>query len=229
MKYFWFGDSWVFGDELQSGKTFAQIVSDIHNAECINLAQCGSSLDDIPYIFFHHLDAISNDDTVFFCLTASHRVSFFESGQLKRIMPTEMYLKHQPHPFWRQWYRYFDSPEQRSYNRDKTINLLYYWCLARGINSWFCNIFTQDTNKLIDTTPDTSWLLPRNECLAGCILPVIGQDNLYLADNENLTHEQWNQQQIAIDKFIRPNFTHPNSNGHQHIAQKIIEKYNQHA
>lgn len=227
MKYFWFGDSWVAGDELKSGKTFAQQVSDTHGVECINLGECGSSIDDLPWQFFQHSNNIGQDDTVFFCLTASHRVSLFESGQLKRIMPSEMYDLHRPHPHAAHWYRYFDNLDQRAYNRSRTVNLLYYWCLAQNITAWFCNIFTVETQTSIDTTPDSAWLLPRDQCLAGCLLPVIDSTNLYLSDDAALTDQEWTQQRTAIEKFIRPNWTHPNEQGHQCIAHRLLQELDQ--
>jgi hypothetical protein len=54
MKFYWFGDSWVYGDELDLSKDlpFAEIVSKHFDAKCVNLGQCGSSIDDIPFEFY---------------------------------------------------------------------------------------------------------------------------------------------------------------------------------
>jgi hypothetical protein len=75
MKFYWFGDSWVFGDELELQvaadqrrlHTFATLVSEHYQANCVNLSTCGSSLNSIPLEF----NKIVNDidpaiDRVFF-------------------------------------------------------------------------------------------------------------------------------------------------------------------
>lgn len=229
MKYFWFGDSWVAGDELENAPAFPKIVSDRYSAECINLGECGASIDDLPYQFFHNRHRISKDDVVFFCLTASHRVSLFEDGEIKRIMPNEMYQKHRPHSFANQWFKYFDNQQQRLYNRDKTINLLYFWTKSHGIKCWFSNIFTIEADAMIDVTPDDCWLISKKDCLARSILPVIDKSNLYLSDHPDLTNEQWELQRNAIDQYIKPNWAHPNESGHKKIAETIIKRLNYHA
>lgn len=228
IKYFWFGDSWVVGDELTDGDAFPKIVSERRGAECVNLGQCGSSIDDIPHEFFRIVNKISKEDVVFFCLTASHRVSLFETDMLRRITPNEMYSKHRPHPHADKWYRYFDDPKQRMYNRDRTINLLYYWTLALGIKCWFCNIFTIEKEYLIDATPDSCWLIDKKDCLASCILPVLDKNNLYLDDHPDLSNDQWQKQKHAIEQFIKPNWAHPNSAGHLKIADKILHGLSTH-
>ena len=224
MKYFWFGDSWVVGDELEHGDAFPQIVSRHRGAQCINLGECGSSIDEIPYHFFLNYKEICSGDMVFFCLTAPHRVSMFKDGSLKRIIPNEMYEKHRPHAFKNQWFKYFDDPDQRLYNRDKSINLLYFWAKSLGIQCWFANIFTIEPRSIMDLTPDSQWLVPRSDCLAGAILPVIDDCNLHLSDNPDLTNEQWHQQQTAIEQFIKPNYAHPNAIGHLRIAEMLLQK-----
>jgi hypothetical protein len=231
MKYFWFGDSWVVGDELVTAsnhkfdKTFAYLTSKHFNAECQNLGECGSSYDDIVYQFYQALPNITRKDTVFFCLTANHRVSFFDNtGKIKRVMPNQIYEKQKPHPYRLQWYKYFDSPAQRIFNQDKNINLLHYWCKDKGIRHFFCNLFTTESDKLIDDVPEKYWLFSKNTCLASTILPIIDSENLYLDDHPNLTNEQWNMQQQAVDQYIRPNWAHPNEKGHAKIAEALIKK-----
>jgi hypothetical protein len=227
MKFYWFGDSWVYGDEIDLSKDlpFAEIVSKHFDAECVNLGQCGSSIDDIPFEFYKIKEKLGRGDVVFFCLTANHRISLFDNDErLKRISVSNMYEKHQPHRHSTQWFKYFDTPAQRIYNYDKTINLLFLWCSQIGVKCYFANIFTLNDSKVIDIVPENCWIIEKKSCLAQGILPVVTKDHLYLDDHPDLTNEQFNQQKIAIEKFIRPNWTHPNSLGHQIIAETIIKK-----
>ena len=231
MKYFWFGDSWVVGDELVSptnqnfDKTFAYLTSKYFEAECVNFGQPGSSLDDVVYEFFRAVPKISGDDTVFFCLTANHRVSFFGiDGNIKRVMPNVIYEKQKPHPYGLQWYKFFDTPAQRTFHQDRNINLLHYFCKDRNIKHFFCNLFTVETSTMIDMVPEQYWLVPKSRCLANAILPTIDSENLYLDDHPNLTDAQWAAQKSAVDFYIRPNWAHPNKHGHACIAELLIDK-----
>lgn len=230
MKHFWFGDSWVEGAELaNSDDAFPKIVSEESGAECVNLGQSASSIDEMSYHFFQNYQSMGKKDVVFFCLTVPHRTSIFENGRLKRLTPQYIYKQHHPHPYNTQWYKYFDNEEQRLYNRDRTIDLLYFWTQSLGVKCWFANIWSVDTDHVMDVTPESSWLIPRNDCLASAILPIIHKDNLHMSDNPDLTNEQWLLQQSAIDEFIKPNWAHPNEIGHRQIANKILAALARHA
>ena len=87
------------------------------------------------------------------------------------------------------------------------------------------NIFTTKTESIIDCVPDSSWLLPKNKCIAEYILPLIDNDTFSIMadDNPKLTNEQWRLQQPYVEKYIRPCHSHPNQAGHQKIAQEIIK------
>lgn len=235
MTFYWFGDSWVFGDELElqvdssarQDHTFANLTSQHFQADCVNLSECGSSITSIPLKFKEIVEQIDPaTDHVFFCLTASHRTSMFdETGKVKNILPPPTYKNHNTHPYRDQWFKYFDSPAQRLYNYDSVINLLYLWCKHLGITCYFVNIFTTENESIMDCTPDSVWLLPKNKCMAEWILPVLDPNNFSLItdDNPNLKTEQWEQQQPFVEKYIRPCYAHPNIDGHKKIAQNIIQ------
>jgi hypothetical protein len=234
MTFYWFGDSWVFGDELelqvaddqQEFYTFASVVSKHFHAECINMSECGSSIASIPLKFKSVVDTINAEtDRVFFFLTASHRTSLFDQqGKVKNILPMG-YSKHNMHENYKQWYKYFDSPLQRLYNYDCVVNLLYLWCKSVGITCYFSNIFTVEPDSIVDCTPTSAWLLPRDKCIAEWILPVIDANNFSVVadDHPDLTSDQWQQQKIMVDQYIRPGHVHPNVQGHAKIAKHIIE------
>ena len=126
-KFYWFGGSWVIGDELYSivpyekhqDYTFAKIVSDYYNAECINLGINGGSINSIPLIFSKLVDQIDAEATMFFCLPLSLRFALFdELGEIKNILPSKHKKFHKVHNYSEQWYRYFDNTHQRIYNYD---------------------------------------------------------------------------------------------------------------
>ena len=145
-KFYWFGDSWVIGDELEKivskqqaqENTFAFLISEQFAADCVNLGQRGSSINSLPMEFFKVANDIDPDtDVVFFCLTASLRTGMFdEYGKFCNIL-VNPYPSHTPHPYTSEWFKYFDNPHQRIYNRDCMINLLYMWCQHLKIKCYF--------------------------------------------------------------------------------------------
>ena len=84
MKFYWFGDSWVYGDELSDNdrhtNTFAKLVSDYYQASCVNLAICGSSVNSVTYELIKNIDKIDPlTDVIFFGLTSNIRTSLFDN------------------------------------------------------------------------------------------------------------------------------------------------------
>jgi hypothetical protein len=235
MKYYWFGDSWVWGDELQhfvpaeqcTQSGFPRIVSDMFGAECVNLAQRGSSIDLLPYEFSKIVNDIDPTvDKVFFFLTADHRASKFDqNGELKNILPSA-YSEHNIHEHIEKWYKYFDNPYQRLYNYDCIVNLLYFWCANLSIDCYFANIFTVQNQTMFDQVPKENWLVPKNKCIAEYILPVVGNESVITQDQPGVTVEQWRQQEPCVAKYITPCTAHPNLDGHQEIAKQLIKVLN---
>ena len=77
---------------------------------------------------------------------------------------------------------------------------------------------------MMDHTNPSSWLLPRDQCIATSIIPYIDNDSglIFVNDIPEFTTEQWKIQQQHVEKYIRPLFCHPNIAGHKKIAQSII-------
>ena len=90
MKFYWFGDSWVHGDELYNElprdsyqqHAFAQLVSDHYGADCVNLGNVGESVDVLPWRLEQIADQITTEDEVFFFLTADVRTIDRKSTRL---------------------------------------------------------------------------------------------------------------------------------------------------
>ena len=229
-KFYWFGDSWVYGDELstndQQNNTFAKLISNHFNAECVNLSIRGSSINSITHEFTKNIDKIDPSvDMVFFGLTSNIRTSLFDdTGKLKNILPSG-YAAHKLHPYLNEWYKYFDSSAQRVYNHDCNINLLYLLCKDRGIQCYFFNIFTITDSVKFDYIPLENWILSKNKCIAEYILPVIDIKTLGLVTDDcpEITSDQWNVQKVYVDQYIRPCYCHPNAQGHKKIAEELIK------
>ena len=231
MTFYWFGDSWVYGDELSDNdrhtNTFAKLVSDYYQASCVNLAICGSSVNSVTYELIKNIDKIDPlTDVIFFGLTSNIRTSLFDND-LKNLLPSG-YTKHNIHPYVNEWYRYFDTPKQRVYNYDCNINLLYLLCKDRGINCYFFNIFTLLDSHMFNVIPAEKWLIRRTQCIAEYILPVIDitTHGLIMDDCPEITSDQWIQQEVYVKNYIRPCYSHPNVQGHKKIAEELIKCLN---
>jgi hypothetical protein len=238
-KFHWLGDSWLYGYELEKTPgilqhqtknfSFPKIVSDYFDAKCINLSLPGISNDLLPLIAWENLKNIdSQNDTVFFCLTSPSRVSLFnEQSEPRTVLPSiqDTYRRPSEHPNWKEWYKYFDTAPQQTFNYERNINFLFNWCKNQQLNFYFMNIFTVQTYQIFDQTLSENWLLPKNKCLANCILPVLDSEfgGIVLEDRSWLTNIEWQNQQKAIDQYIKPNYCHPNLLGHKKIAQEIIK------
>ena len=234
-KFYWFGDSWVAGAELdiEAGNnalryTFAKLVSDHYQAECVNLGLPGTSNDLLPLLLKDNLKDIDpENDTLFFCLTSSARVSMLDDNNTAlTILPSiqDRSRRDSEHPHWKEWYKYFDNKNNQIFNYDRTVNLLSFWCKNLGIKFYILNLFTIVTDSIFDQTSPDDWLLPKDQCLANFIFPVIDIKSgaIVFEDQEWLTNDQWAQQQQAIAKYVRPCQKHPNIAGHQKIANELI-------
>lgn len=235
MKFYWFGDSWVYGAELEKilpasqcqQSAFPQIVSDHYGAECVNLGMNGSSVDNLAWEFSKVVDNIDPDhDRVFFFLSSDIRTWMFnDKGHMSWIGVYPGFVPTNAHPHWKEYFKYFDNPHQRTYNYDRSVNLLYFWCKSLGIKCYLSNIFTTQPTPTMDHTSPDSWLLPRDQCIATAIVPCIDNNagEMLVNDVPTLTDKQWKIQQAHVEKYIKPLNAHPNVEGHKKIAQTIIE------
>lgn len=233
-KFYWFGGSWVQGDELDKLMPkeqvhltiFPYLVSSHFDAECVNMSENGSSIDTVLINFSKIVNTITPESTMFFCLPPQHRTSLFDdAGVVKNILPSGFKEFHKMHNHSLEWYKYFDSIPQQIFNRDRIINLLHLWCKDLNIRHYFFNDIGSTPDRMMDITPDSAWLIPRNSCNGEFILPVINQAtrDVIMNDSPELPTEAWAQQQPFFEKYISPNYCHPNVNGHKKIAQELIK------
>jgi len=205
---YWFGDSWVYGDELAHPETecFASLVS---KSNCVNMGENATSIDSIVYKFLDVKDQIKSIDKVYFCLTDSNRVQIDE----KNIIPS----KHVDniHLHSELWYKYFDTDKQQQLNLDRNLFLLHKACPQAK----FINIFSLNSSKHI---PDSAWLLPSDQCIAEFILPYVHKGML-LTDHPELIVEEWQEQEPYVEKYFYPNHAHPNKLGHKKIAEELCK------
>lgn len=205
---YWFGDSWVYGDELAHPETecFASLVS---KGNCVNMGENATSIDSIVYKFLDVKDQIKSIDKVYFCLTDSNRVQIDE----KNIIPGKHVNNIHLHS--ELWYKYFDTDKQQQLNLDRNLFLLHKACPQAK----FFNIFSFNSSKHI---PDSAWLLPSDQCIAEFILPYVYKGML-LTDHPDLLVEEWQEQEPYVEKYFYPNHAHPNKLGHKKIAEELCK------
>jgi hypothetical protein len=233
MKYHWFGDSWVRGDELQNRQAcFAQLVSNHFGAECCNYGRSGGSNDSIPWYFAQHLNAIDpKSDCVFFGMGASSWTSVFDRSGRHRMCLHNAHTDRHPvyHPDQGIWFEKFDSPKQRVYNREKSIQLLWLWCQQQGIKCYFYNTVAVPQGHEFETSADSAWIVPKNSCIALLLVPFLDQDSEFIVTEDQpwMTQLQWKQLAPTVEQWIRPGYKHPNIAGHKLIADYFIEFLNE--
>jgi len=234
-KIYWFGDSWVAGDELEMlvpdkekyKYTFAQLVSNELEYECVNLGTSGSSIDDIAFEFSGIVSDLTPDDIVIFCLTASHRITILgDEGERFQLRASDLENHNNLlHPYTEQWYKYFDTQPQRKYNYDQNINLLHLWCKSIGVKHVFANLFSIEDKSEFDIVPSSCWLTPREQCLAQLFNnPLFDTKGMINADGPSITSKDWEYQIERLAEYIRPCLGHPNIKGHITIANFIVKQ-----
>lgn len=211
-KIWWFGDSWVYGDELHdpTNECFATVVSGRLNLEHVNLGEKATSISHLVRTFFEHKDKINTKDTVLFFLTEKSRA--YING--KNLLPGAMKgFTDNLHPHNDQWYKYFHDEEEAQWILDRDLMLLHASCPQAK----FCNIFSINHSNYI---PSNAWLLPSDTCLAHTVLPYVHK-GFILVDHEALLDTEWKKQKTYVEKYFGKGH-HPNKQGHSMIAEKII-------
>ena len=231
MKHYWFGDSWIVGDELEHSVprserhlyAFPRLVSDHFGVESVNCGVSGSSVDSLPFYFNQHVCSMSPGDTVFFGLSSYHRTGILDNNQWYQISPGSNHSEY-IHPCTDTWFKYFDTEQHRLYNYDKTIGLLYLLTKEYDLNCYFFNLFSTVPGTIIDIVPSKNWLLNRNRCLADYIMHINGNSAGYVISDDmpHLDYSDWLKHEEFLNEYVRPGVAHPNIRGHRRIAEKLI-------
>ena len=211
-KIWWFGDSWVFGAELEdpTNECFANLVSSELELEYTNLGQGATSIGHLVHTFFKYINKIKTTDIVLFFLTNKTRA--FING--KNLMANAWKNKTENlHPHNDEWYRYFHDDEEEQWMLDRDLMLLYAYCP----HAKFVNIFSLNHSSHI---PSSAWLMPSDTCIAQIVLPYVNK-GFVLNDHPALLDTEWKEQQVYVDKYFA-NGGHPNKLGHKKIAEKIL-------
>jgi len=240
-KFYWFGDSWLVGAELEhsgikmderTDYVFAKYISEHFDKEYVNCGVSGTSVNNLPFELQKYINNIDQDDIVFFGLTALHRTGVVQKTNEEliwsQILPMANYGPY-VNENAKQWFKYFDTEEHRLYNYDTTITLLYLILKNLNVDCRFYNIFTTAPDSIwFDMVPEDKWLLPRDKCIADFILPINGNEfgQVVSHDQPFLKSEDWQIQQEHLQKYIKPGWTHPNPDGHKKIAEKLIPQIN---
>ena len=150
MSFYWFGDSWVTGDELTNEihrnevfrNTYAYLVSQHFGTECKNHAVNATGIPHLLLQLKKIIHNINQDDTLFFGLSGSDR--FFTLTERGMANPYYMSLlatdKRIDYNVNKLWYKYFDSVPQRNFVNCNTLDLLKAYCDNLQVKCFFYNI-----------------------------------------------------------------------------------------
>jgi len=207
-----FGDSWVYGAELDSKWSFPCLLGS--NNYGVN----GTS---IPGLLRRFNEVRKDFSIAIFCLTDPSRQMFYKDynnykdhsqGTAQEISELRIL-----------------QMTGNDYNDDivasQTLYILYKWCQDLGIQCYFVNLFAGQLAEsfLYDLIPDNAWLISKRSCLVKEVFdtqnyfveyPHCGDFSCWLQDNNS-----------DVQNFIRPCEYHPNRIGHRAIADFIINKF----
>ena len=221
MTYHWFGDSWVYGDELQdTGVAYPYLVSKHFKQQCKNYAVCASSIQHMLLQF--EQAEFQPGDTAFFGLTSEDR---------NYIHNTHLLLSANLHDDRRvdlsknkQWYKYFDTKIHRLRSISCTLDLLKAYCSDKQVVPLFYNLFTVSSYdcKLLTTS---DWIVDPLDHIASEIMHIV--DNQYftvVTDNQSwIKDKDWSIHAPLVDKYFSPNYAHPNALGHEVLSKRLID------
>lgn len=215
----WFGDSWTTGVS-SSIVEFPATVSQNLNLEYINFGVGGSGYQDIEEQFAEKYHLLTDSDVVVFCLTSMYRQKLYtNNGKAQR--GSWKYQIESPTSFEKIWNVEIANDYYCSYLAFKTINLLYYMCIAKNITCFFVNAFSYILDNDSNLTPQEVWLLDYKQSLADDFFE-IREPEPVIFDVNRVTVSIWNKHKEKINKFLIPNDNHPNQIGNNYIAEKLI-------
>jgi hypothetical protein len=238
----WFGDSWVVGAELgdhygekilskkffpchhrycRGDLAFPALVSNHRKTVHFNLGLEGGS-----YNFaYHQLIKFCKKNpnnlkgaTVFLCTTGQTRDFALDlMNREHHFLPHVAEIMHKP--------EHKSDIQYAIYDSTVILNAFYHACCFYGLKLFVIPVWCIfEENAEVYAIPDEVWLKPRNQIIFNEIAypyPIVSMEPnsgdtseiLYKMENNNL---------------IRPCSYHPNKQGHEKIAAKIIDLLNTH-
>ena len=230
MTFHWFGDSWVYGDELENRTlAYPYLVSNYFEAGCQIHAEKASG---VSHLVWQTKNAnIQPGDTVFYGLSGLDRTFAFASDGCIHHLTEGMQL----YPQWvknaetlnlvQTWYKNFDNQYTRHYASANALDLCKAFALQNKATAYFYNIFS--INK-IDTeiVQPEDWLINPLHCLGEEILHLLDNEfyTIILKDQPYLLEKEWKMQKNMLEKYFYPNGNHPNELGHITLSKRLINE-----
>ena len=203
-----FGDSWVYGDELDDNNdSFPNLLG------AKNFAKSGSSN---PGLIQRFYEVDKNFKTAIFCLTEASRIIYY--GDKNNYIDTQYIKDDHPLHSTHQKLMSLSSDYDQDMKVSQTCYILYNWCKKLDIVPYFINIWTSQLGESF-------------------IWNLISKDSFLLPITNNLVKKLFDTQKFFPDKdtpqdfgiwrttrnndfytFIYPNTGHPNIKGHQIFA-----------
>ena len=195
-----FGDSWPAGAELGAGKRYGEILRDqMLFDQFYNYGSGGASNEDMMYQFQQHLEHHhnpQNQTTAIFFLTNPARTAYF---------PRFFSWANTPDNF-KELYLHFHDTAQQKMRNSAAISALQFWCNNLGIRDYYFSGWV----RYPDWAPgvDLTRIWAHGKETAADWFGASDHNGEHLVNVEN-------------NPYIRPNFSHPNQQGHQLIADRL--------
>lgn len=212
MTIYTFGDSWAAGYGLtHNQKDFTKWLATYFNCKSKNFGECGSSLGQVLHDFTKRINDISADDLAIIIIPPDTRwytsavngegVCSLSWGASERKF--KQFIKNEK-PYW------------FSYHHSLFVYCIASLCLQRDLKFVLAHNY-----GYLDLIPPFDNLIPKQQFLSNkslaSLLNVNDKFDPYDLSNDG--------PDILEGKYFLENDTHPNEKGHQVIAEKIYNKY----
>ena len=195
------GDSWPEGAELGAGRRYGEILfEEMQFDEFYNYGSGGASNEDMLYQLQRYVEDHYSKDcktTAIFFLTnparTAHFPRFMDWGEVTDTKLKEVYL-------------HFTRSDHEKLRSSSTVAALQKWCDTLGIDDYYFSGWVRYP----------TWL------------PGVDTTKIWAAGNETAAdwfgaskHNGEHLLDVGDNPYIRPNFAHPNQEGHNLIANKL--------
>jgi hypothetical protein len=197
-----FGDSWPKGAELGNGKRYGEILLDqMAFDQFYNYGSGGASNEDMMYQFQRHLAEVhqhNHSTTAIFFLTNPARTAHFPRFFSWHDAPMTTKTK--------ELYLHFHTSEHEIMRSSAAVSALQMWCKSFGIRDYYFSGWVRYPEWLPGVDLDRIWAQGKETAA-----------DWFGASDHNGEHLV----NVENNPYIRPNFAHPNQQGHQLIADRL--------